>query len=156
MERQHDQWPRLSDSVWIIDGHCLSEVHHLLAQPQSLATDKTECINNTKDFPSFHPAFLISRRWRWPWAFTHAYCIGIYLWTGDVLIQISETQRRLTVEMDGVVSISSHSGQIYMLKLITAIECMDKWEVRPNMSGCNTQYITQWVGDRCFLYSATV
>lgn len=29
------------------------------------------------------------------------------LWTGDVLIQISETQRSLTVEMDGVVSMCS-------------------------------------------------
>lgn len=31
-------------------------------------------------------------------------CCFVFLGVGDVLIQISETQRRLTAEMEGVVS----------------------------------------------------
>lgn len=47
--------------MWIIDRPCLWEEHHLLALPQSVTTDKTECINTTKDqvskFPSCIPYF---------------------------------------------------------------------------------------------------
>lgn len=140
MERQHDQGPRLSDSIWIIDNLCLSEAHNSLAQPQPVTTDKTECVNNTKDFPkfpscilhfqmlvlflSFYSCFLYSLENVNVWRYT---AVGVDVWfhpqcsvslsqTGDVLIQISETQRRLTVEMDGVVSMCSHSRQTCMLK----------------------------------------
>lgn len=47
---------------------------------------------------------------------------GVFVLTGDVLIQISETQRRLTAEMEGVVSTFLQYSILMLLKQNTGLQ----------------------------------